>query len=132
MDKVIMTKIREKAKEHLGDYYDSKRVGFQIKRLINELFYSPEDICGCLDWWYTIKDGDPSKSYGGIGIVESVMPEYFEWKKEKEHREQKIQEAMNSIPEYKPIQVTATFKNPKPTLRKPLSLKTFRLGGEVK
>lgn len=124
--------IRDKARELLGPYYNPQRVGFAIKRLCDELFYSAEDICGCLDWWYTERDGDPAKSRGSIGIVESVMSEYFEWKKEREHRERLIQEALNDIPEYHVPQITQIFKTSPPTIQKPRSLKTFRLtGGEV-
>lgn len=69
-----------KAKEYLGDAYNSKIVSGQVTRFFAQGI-DADTICRTLDYFYGVKHSDPSASHGGIGIVPYVVQEardYYE------------------------------------------------------
>ena len=68
------------AAQCLGAYADYKKIGINISQLIKHgLTY--QQIERSLNYWYNIKHNDPSKSNGGIWIVDSIYSDadnYFQ------------------------------------------------------
>lgn len=63
------------AQTYLGDYFNKAKVNRDIKYLHDEDNMSYKDICQCLQYWYAIKDENPSKSNGGIRICSFIKQE---------------------------------------------------------
>lgn len=59
----------------LGKYYSYPRVNKQLEKYIKE-GHTLDEIAGCFKYFYNIKNGDPSRSNGGIAILDYIFTEY--------------------------------------------------------
>ena len=84
--------IFKKAEEYLGEFYDEQKVKHDLGELLKIPGIKKSGIAATLDYWYKIKGNDPSKSYGGIGIVKHVYQQAAKYYEEKrKSRKRKIQ-----------------------------------------
>ena len=84
--------IFKKAKKYLGEFYDEQKVKHDLGELLKMPGVKKTGIAATLDYWYKIKGNDPSKSYGGIGIVKHVYQQAAKYYDEKrKSKQRKIQ-----------------------------------------
>lgn len=118
--KITNATIHTLAKNYLGTYYNKKKITAQIKRLTNSM--SLEEIASTLDYWYRIRQEDPSKSKGGIGIVEYVKEDAEKyWKHLEEVNKANIQINAYNQPKER------SFEIKRPIFSKPKTLNLFNL-----
>lgn len=67
-------KIHKKMRDLLGEGYSRNKVDRQIKEYLDE-GKTASGIFHTLEYWYDVKKADPSKAYGGIGIVPHIYLE---------------------------------------------------------
>ena len=63
----------------LGNYYNPNKTMSQLAEFKTKGL-SYEDICERVSYWYEVRKGEPSKSQGGIGILNFIESEFQEWK----------------------------------------------------
>ena len=68
-NEIVKEKIYEKMRRLLGDSFNQNRIAAQIKKYTTENNYSIVGIYRALCYWYDVKNSDPSRAKGGIGIV---------------------------------------------------------------
>lgn len=77
------------AQEYLGTFYNKSLVENQARKILNgSEGYRPQDLIECIKWWYTVRQGDPSKSNGGIGILNFVLPDYLKYREVRDAAEE--------------------------------------------
>ena len=121
-----VNKIKELAKQVLGDYYIEAVVNKNIKDFLAQGL-SLEEIYKVTDYWYNIQETqetNPAASRGGIGIVPFVLTDYRAYQmkqdlKKKLNKGKKINEYVNKEGK------AATFTIP--PIKKPRGLNFFNL-----
>lgn len=117
----LTQEIHEKVKEYLGTEYLRQKV----TRQINEYVAEGKTLKGILDtiiYWFEYKNGDPTKSAGGIGIVAYI---YAEAEKFWERKEM-IATAQKDI-DLSCYDNFETYKIKPTPIRKPKRVKLFEL-----
>lgn len=67
-------------KDKLGRFYNPEKVRTQLLEM-QQHGLSFNDVCERVAYWYDIRDGDASKSGGGIAIINYIERDFKEWKK---------------------------------------------------
>lgn len=114
------------AKKYLGDYY----VEASVKRQATELSqkYSVKDICDALKYFYDIKQNDPSKSNGGINIVDYIINDSKKYYAEKERIAASVSKIDKSfIDGYEQLKASQPIQAVKQRIKKPKHVKYFVL-----
>lgn len=117
----LLTKIRE---HYLKNYYNYKKVSAQLKKY-EEQGFSYSKIDNILHYWYDIKKEDPSKSNGGIAIIEYILVEYEKWEQNQEEQQKVINQIKENCDKlnYK----EKVYKVSPVPIKRPLHLKLFNL-----
>lgn len=106
-------------KTKLGVFYNPNKVRQQLLEMEHKgLSYA--DVCERIAYWYDIKDGDASKSAGGIAIINYIEREFQEWK-EAQTGAQRIKDNFknfkldNEPPQVVHVKMDTTYKLPNST-----------------
>lgn len=78
-EKADRAKVFKCAKQYLGSFYNSHRVGVQTGQFMMK--DSADDICNAIRYIYDVLAKDPKDAHGGIGLVPFVIEEskrYYE------------------------------------------------------
>lgn len=78
-EKADRAKVFKCAKQYLGSFYNSHRVGVQTGQFMMK--ESADDICNAIRYIYDVLAKDPKDAHGGIGLVPFVIEEskrYYE------------------------------------------------------
>lgn len=103
-------------------YFNYNKVRKQIDSYTKELNLTYDQLAKVVIYWYDIKQSDPSKAGGGIGIVPYIYEEALSYWDKKED----IQEIARKVEPYQKPQ-TEQMLAPRPRIVKPKTLKLFDL-----
>lgn len=101
-----------KAEQYLGEFYDEQKVKHDLGELLKLPNIKKTGIAATLDYWYGIKGNDPSKSYGGIGIVRYVYKDAEAYYRQKRAADKRKRESVKAAGEHDNF----LFERKKPTV----------------
>lgn len=67
----------------MGEFYSPTKVKRQLGEFAKE-GYKLQDISDTLHWWYEVRNENPERSNGGIGIFTYIFEDYKKYKKNQE------------------------------------------------
>lgn len=117
----IIEQIHNKMAGILGVDYSKTRINKQIKELL-ESGKTELGILRALEYWYDIKNGDPSLAHGSIRIVNFIYGESLDyWQKKEDNKKKNLDKDVKQIlnPE-----VQKYIIHPTP-IKKPTRVKLF-------
>lgn len=109
----------------LGKYYSYPRVNKQLNSYI-ENGHSLDEIAGCFKYFYEVQNGDPSRSNGGIAILDYIFSEYHVWQEEQSKKLEVTRQMQEDIEKYKPA-VSKKVTISRVPIEKPKRLHLFNL-----
>lgn len=118
-----MTELITLCRKYLSrSYFNYNKVRKQIDDYTKNLHLTYDQLAKIIEYWYGIKQSDPSKSGGGIGIIPYIYEEALAYWNKKEN----IQEIAKEVEQYSKPQ-TEQITAPRPRIVKPKTLKLFDL-----
>lgn len=115
-------KDREALTQYIKDFYGADAnwplIQKQIKKYISEKNYSYSGILKSLKFFYEVRRGDKSKARGGIGIVEYVYNDAFNYYRAIWEAQQRVNESAKEAPPQ--IQIPTTTIVIDPPQRQPM------------
>ena len=79
---ILNNNIHQLMQNKCGESYSKTKINSQIAKFIKE-GYELQDIWETINWWFGIRQEDPTKANGGIGIFPHVYPDYIQEKNKK-------------------------------------------------